>query len=175
MISARKMSKTLLLLLLIPISHSLKCRKFSNDGQDAAEEIPENTYCSFIMPPPCEKGIFIEGNPWSHSQQEEICAVTEENVFSCACYSKDFCSSDYEGLMSIWKKSPGYSENEKYTKCLEHVIDAAKHGFTHPHHSTDDHMHMEVVGEEDYHVASLALSPRNCVAVFAVILLAILP
>ncbi|KAL6743862.1 hypothetical protein Aduo_016852 [Ancylostoma duodenale] len=121
-------------------------------------ELPNSLYCSFIMPPPCEKGIFIEGTPWSFDKQEEICVVTETNVFSCACHSKDYCSSDYEQLMRIWQNSPGYSEDSKYTKCLDYVITAAKDGFTHPPHDQDqdDPHHLEQDHDEDYHVPGSA-------------------
>ncbi|KAK6757853.1 hypothetical protein RB195_015586 [Necator americanus] len=103
---------------------SLKCRKSLKDGSLVINT--NQPYCSFLLPPPCEKGKYVLGSKWkADSKPKEECIIAPSGAFSCVCY-KDFCASEVSYVMEIWKRSPQYSATNRYTNCLTKIIEDAK-------------------------------------------------
>ncbi|CAJ0588430.1 unnamed protein product [Cylicocyclus nassatus] len=108
------------ILALLPFTISVTCRTYSPQEEKAAENM-KSLYCAFYMTERCDEGYYSEGPAWGAQPMPNQCSISNQ-MFSCSC-NTDFCSSDHNYLMKLWKKSSKYLEDSKYTACLQGLID----------------------------------------------------
>ncbi|CAJ0588429.1 unnamed protein product [Cylicocyclus nassatus] len=114
------MFNVLIILALLPFTISVTCRTYSPQEEKGPENM-KSLYCAFYMTERCHKGHYSEGPAWGAQPMPNQCSIKNQ-MFSCSC-NTDFCSSDHNYLMKLWKKSSKYSKNSKYTACLQKIID----------------------------------------------------
>ncbi|EYB95563.1 hypothetical protein Y032_0158g3241 [Ancylostoma ceylanicum] len=173
---SRAMFNVLLILALLPVAGSYKCREYSPKDENNGE-VSEGVYCAFFMTSSCEEGIYTEGLPWTYNKIKEGCHIVKSIAFSCACYH-DFCSSNHTYIMELWKKSPQYDKKHIYTRCLQYVIDGDEEergGFTDEGARAaimrgEAIIGPESMGEMEYMDFMSASSSRNtCLLIIAII------
>ncbi|CAJ0588428.1 unnamed protein product [Cylicocyclus nassatus] len=116
------MLKILTILAVLPYTTStITCRTYSPEKKSKEIEKTKSLYCAFIMTERCDEGYYTEGPAWNAQAMSNHCSI-KNGIFSCSC-NTELCSSDHNYLMKLWKRSPQYSANNKYTICLQKLIE----------------------------------------------------
>ncbi|WKX93907.1 hypothetical protein Q1695_011290 [Nippostrongylus brasiliensis] len=108
---------TILLMMIVDVSESLKCKKINSNTPTKSQEITAKQ-CGFFMQPPC-RALRYTTDAITRVKPGEGCEVTNKGLFTCWC-TQPFCASDFDFLISLYKRSKSYKgAKDPYVKCLE--------------------------------------------------------